>query len=143
MPELVAGIEDAVGLRPAPPQRIFVLKRGDRLHRMRAAERLDARLGHAEMLDLALGDQVLDGARDILDRHVGVDAVLVEQVDGLDAEPLQRAFDRLADALGPAVDAAVCAGLGSMSKPNLVAITTSSRNGASASPTNSSLVNGP
>ena len=84
----------------------------DRLHRMGAAERLNAGLRHAEMLDLALGDQVLDRAGDVLDRHVRVDPVLVEQVDGLDAEPLQRAVDRLPDVLGPAVDAAIFARLG-------------------------------
>ena len=59
-PELVAGVEDAVRLGRAPPERIFVLKRGDRLDRMRAAKRLHARLGQAEMPDLALGDQVAD-----------------------------------------------------------------------------------
>ena len=62
---------------------------------MGAPERLDARLGHAEMPDLALGDQVLDRAGDVLDRHVGIDAVLVEEVDGVDAEPPERAIDRL------------------------------------------------
>ena len=46
---------------------------------MGTAERLDAGLGHAEMLDLAFGDQVADGAGDILDRHVGVDAMLVSR----------------------------------------------------------------
>ena len=81
-------------------------------------------------LTLPSRDEVADGAGDILDRHVGIDPVLVEQVDGLDAEPLQRALDRLADTLGPAVDAAVLRRVsGSMSKPNLVAITTWSRNG--------------
>ena len=40
-------------LRLAPPQRIFALQRRDRLHRMRAADRLRAGLGQAEVLDLA------------------------------------------------------------------------------------------
>ena len=39
------------------------------------------RLGQAEVPDLAGPDQLLDGAGDVLDRHVRVDAVLVEQVD--------------------------------------------------------------
>jgi hypothetical protein len=45
----------------------------------------DAGLGEAEVLDLALGDEVLDGLWHVLDGNVGVDAVLVEQVDGLNA----------------------------------------------------------
>ena len=36
-------------------------------------------------------DQVLHRAGDVLDRHVRVDAVLVEQVDDVGPEPLQRA----------------------------------------------------
>ena len=45
----------------------------------------DTGLGKAEVLHLALRDQLLDGAGDVLDRHVRVDAVLVEQVDRVDA----------------------------------------------------------
>src|SRR3989442_8935737 len=37
-----------------------------------------------------LQDQLLDGARDVLDGDVRVDPVLVEDVDGLDAEALER-----------------------------------------------------
>ena len=81
--------------------------------------------GHAEVLHLALGDEVLDRAGDVLDRDLRVDAVLVEEVDGVDPEPLQRTFAGRADALGPAGDAHGSAwSAGSMSKPNLVAITT-------------------
>src|SRR3954452_12835176 len=35
---LLAGLEDAVRLRPARPQRVLVLERGDRLHGVRAAD---------------------------------------------------------------------------------------------------------
>ena len=61
--EFLARLEDAVGLRPARPQRILALQRGDRLHRVRAADGLRAGLGQAEVPDLALGDQLLDRAR--------------------------------------------------------------------------------
>ena len=40
-----------------------------------------ARLGQAEVPHLAGLDQLLDRAGDVLDRHVGVDPVLVEEVD--------------------------------------------------------------
>ena len=56
---------------------------------MGAADGLDARLGEAEVLDLALLDQLLDGAGDLLDRDVRVDAVLVEQVDPVGPQPPQ------------------------------------------------------
>ena len=60
---------------------------------------LRAGFGHAEVLDLALLDEFLDRAGDVFDGHVGVDAVLVEEVDGVDVEALERGFGDLADAL--------------------------------------------
>ena len=89
----------------APPQRIFALQRGDRLHRVRAADRLHAGFGQAEVLDLAFADQVLHRARDVLDRHVRIDAVLIEQIDAIGLQPLQRGLGDLPDVLGPAVQA--------------------------------------
>jgi len=41
---------------------------------------------------------------------VRVDAVLVEEVNGLDSEPLERALDALLDRLRPAVEAGALAG---------------------------------
>src|SRR3954452_18664556 len=49
------------------------------------------------MLDLARGDKVANGSGDIFDRNVRINAVLVEQIDRVDAEPPKRAFDCLAD----------------------------------------------
>ena len=54
-------------------------------------------------LTLPCLDQLLHRARHVFDRHVRVDAVLIEQVDGLDLEPLERALDGLLDVLRPAV----------------------------------------
>jgi hypothetical protein len=95
-----------VGLQLAEPQRILALQGRDRLHRVGLADGLGTGFRQAEMLDLALGDQVLDRPGHVLDRHVGIDAVLVEQVDHLDAQALQRGLGHLADVLGLAVDAA-------------------------------------
>ncbi len=64
-----------------------------------APERLDASLREAEVPDLALGDQLLHRPGDILDRHVRVDAVLVVQVDGVDAQAPERALRHLPDVL--------------------------------------------
>jgi hypothetical protein len=77
-----------------PPQRVFALERGDRLDGVRAANRLHARFGKAEVLDLALLNQFLHRARHVFDGHVRVNPVLIEQVDGLDLEPLERALRR-------------------------------------------------
>ncbi len=96
------------------------------------------------MPDLARRDQVLDRAGDLLDRHVGIDPVLIEEVDRFDPQALQRRLGDLLDPLGPAVQARQgFAPPGSRLKPNLVAITTLPRKGSSASPTSSSLVQGP
>ena len=87
----------------APPQRVFALQRRHGLDRVRAADRLHAGLGQAEVLDLAFANQVLDGSGDVLDRHVGIDAVLVEQIDTVRLEPLQRRLGDLADVRGAAI----------------------------------------
>jgi hypothetical protein len=57
---------------------------------MRQADRLGADLREAKVGDLALLDQLPHRAGDVFDRHAGVDAVLVEQVDALGSEPAQR-----------------------------------------------------
>ena len=109
---------------------------------MGAANCLHAGFGQAEVLHLALLNQVLHRSRDVFDRHVRVDAVLVEEVDGLDLEPLERRLGDLLDVRRPAVETRAVRPAVNVN-PNFVAITTRLRNGASASPTSSSLVNGP
>ena len=52
-PELLERRQDRV-LGLAPPERVLALQRGDGLDGVRAADRLHARLGEAEVLDLAL-----------------------------------------------------------------------------------------
>ena len=56
---------------------------------------LRAGFGQAEVLDLALADQLLHRAGHVLDRHVRIDAVLVEQVDGVGLEALERGLGDL------------------------------------------------
>ena len=73
---------------------------------------------------------------------VGVDAVLVEQVDAVGAQPPQRLLDGCAGSCRAGCRGPRACPVES-SKPNLVAMTTWSRTGSSASPTSSSLVNGP
>ena len=94
------------GFRFAPPQRIFALTARHRLDGMGAADGLRARFGEAEVLDLALLDQLLHRPGHVFDRHVGVDAVLIEQIDDVGLQPLERGLGDLLDMLRPAVEAA-------------------------------------
>jgi hypothetical protein len=55
---------------------------------------------------LARVDQLLHRAGDILDRHLGVDPVLVVQVDAVGAQPTQRVVDGTPDAVRPAAQTA-------------------------------------
>ena len=53
---------------------------------MRAADGLCPGLRHAEVLYLAFLDQVLHCSGNVFDGHFGIDAVLIEQIDGVDRE---------------------------------------------------------
>jgi hypothetical protein len=75
------------------------------LHGVRPPDRPDAGLGEPEVPDRALLDQLLHRSGHVLDWHVGVDAVLVEQVDAVGPEPPERVLDGAPDRLGPAVEA--------------------------------------
>ena len=57
---------------------------------MGAADGLHAGLGKAEVLHLAAPDEVLDRASNVLDRHVRIDAMLIEEIDGIGLEALER-----------------------------------------------------
>src|SRR3984957_15685399 len=59
------------------------------------------------MADLAVSDQLLHRAGHILDGYVGIDSMLVKQVDDLDAQSLQRGIADLPDMLGAAVQASL------------------------------------
>ena len=56
-------------------------------------------------LTLPCLDQLLHRPGHVLDGHVRVDAVLIEQVDGVGPEPLERRLGDLLDVLRPAVQA--------------------------------------
>ena len=55
------------------------------------------------MLDLALLNQVFHRSGDVFNGYVGINPVLIEQIDGIHFEALQRAFGNLLDVLWPAV----------------------------------------
>jgi hypothetical protein len=70
---------------------------------VRPADVVHTGLGQPEVLDLPCRDEVFDCPGDVLDRYLWVDAVLVQQVDGGHAEPLQGVLDGGPDVLRPAV----------------------------------------
>ena len=57
------------------------------------------------MLHFTLLDQVLYCARDVFNGHAGIDPMLVQQIDHIDLEPLERAFGGVLDMLRLAVQA--------------------------------------
>jgi len=59
------------------------------VHGVGAADRGRGGLGEPEVADLAGVDEFADGARDVLDRHVRVDAMLVEQIDPIRPQSFQ------------------------------------------------------
>src|ERR1700704_3294860 len=76
---------------------------------MCATNRLDACFRKPKVFDLAFLDQVLHGSRDLLDWHVRVNTVLIEEVDRIDLEALERGLGDLFDVPGPTVQTALLA----------------------------------
>src|ERR1700730_527644 len=91
--------------RLSPPQRIFVLHCRHRLHCMCATDGLHSWLRKTEVLDLSFLNHVLHRSRHIFYRHIGIDTMLVEQIDDVAPESLQRSFGDLLDVLWPAIQA--------------------------------------
>src|SRR5512143_134098 len=102
--ELPQGGDDA-RLEVPFPERVLALQSRNRGDRVCTADRLFARLGQAEEPYLALGDELGHRTDHVLDRHHGIDAVLVQEVDVLRAQPAERPFHGLAHTLRPAVHA--------------------------------------
>src|SRR6185437_390441 len=96
---------DDTGLEVPLPQRVLALQRRDRVHGVRAADRLLARLGETEEANLPVVHEAGHGSCYVLDRHRGIHAVLVQQVDVVRLQPAQRALDGFADVCRPAVHA--------------------------------------
>jgi hypothetical protein len=86
-----AGGRDDVVLGLAPEQRPLELHRGDRVDGVRGLELVAGDLGDAEVPHLALMDELCHRADGLGDRGLGVHAVQVVEVDGLD----ERTFDEL------------------------------------------------
>ena len=90
-PKLLKGRHHCL-FRLAPEQRVLALERRDWLNGVSAANRLRARFRKAEVLHLAFMNQILHRARNIFDGNIQVDPMLVEQIDRINLETLERAL---------------------------------------------------
>ena len=70
-------------------------------------------LGHAEMPDLALLNEIRDRTDRVFERNARVDARWFVQVDHIDAQPLQRIGAEVLDGVGTRVEPKESAGTGS------------------------------
>src|SRR5208283_5384837 len=86
-----------------PPEGVLALEGRDWLNGMGAADRLSTRLRHAEMLYLALCNEIFHGPGDVFHRHVRVNTVLIEQIDDVGPEALQSRVCHFANTFRPAV----------------------------------------
>ena len=87
-----------------------------------ATDRLHSCFRKPEVLDLTFLNQILYRCRHLFDWHVRINAMLIEEIDGIGVDSLERGFGDLLDVLWPAIGPAL---LGTLEvKPNLVAITT-------------------
>src|SRR4029077_17501600 len=87
----------------SPPERILALNCRDRLDCVCATNRLHSWLGKAEVLHLAFLNQFLHRSRHVFDWHVGVDPVLIEQIDHIGSESLERSVSNFFDVLRSAI----------------------------------------
>ncbi len=96
-------------LQIARPQRILALQRRDRMHLFRAANGVRRRFGQAQMTHFAGLDQLGHRADGFFDGHAWIDAMLVIQIDMIDAEPLETGIAGQMYVLGCSIDADECA----------------------------------
>jgi hypothetical protein len=95
----------------SPEKRVLALQRCEGLNCVGAADRLRARFGKAEVLHLTFLNQIFDGARNVLDRHVEIDSMLVKQVYGIDLQSLKRPFCDVFDVFWPTIESAPLASI--------------------------------
>lgn len=73
---------------------------------MSAANRVRGGFGEADVADFALANEIGESADGFLDGSFGIDAMLVVQIDSVDAEALQAGVAGGANVSAGAVDAA-------------------------------------
>ena len=87
----------------APEEGVLALQCSDGLHRVCAADVFCACFREPEVFDFACLDEILDGASSVFDGRVGVDAMLIKEVNGVGPKALERPLDDLLDVVRAAV----------------------------------------
>ncbi len=105
--------------RFSPPQRIFTLERGDGLNCVGATNGLHGSFRKSEVCDFALLDGLLHGSGDVFNGNVRIDAVLVEKIDDIGPESLERGLRDFFDMFRPTVQPSLFAGVGINFEPEL------------------------
>ena len=113
------------------------------MHRVGVADGVGSRFRQPEVDDLARLDELLDGAGDVFDGNCRVDTMLVVEIDAIGAQAAQRAVDGATDAGGIAAEPARGDAVLLEREPELGGDDDVIAEGSRASPTMSSLVNGP
>src|SRR5579872_1393658 len=90
-------------LRFSPPQRVFALQRRHRLYFVGSANRLCASLRQPKVFHLALLDQVPDSSRHVFNRNLVINAMLVEKINDVGFQALERCLGNLLNVLWPAI----------------------------------------
>src|SRR5262245_25408876 len=71
---------------------------------MSSSDRRRARLGETEMAHFALFDQIAHRSGYVLDGDIRINTMLIEQIDRLETQALERSICNCADVLGATVD---------------------------------------
>ena len=79
---------------------------GDGLNGVGAANGFRACFGKTEVLHFALLNQLLYRAGDVFDGHFEIDAMLIEEIDGVGLEALERSLRNFFDVLRAAIERA-------------------------------------
>ena len=87
----------------AGERRVLELERRDRPDGQRALDQLRRMVREAAVANLSLGDELLERAPRLLDRHAAVDVVELQEVEPLATEPAQALLAAAPDRLGAQV----------------------------------------
>ena len=94
--------EGLQGHFPSSTYCLLILDRRHRLYCMCTANRLHSCFRESEMPDFAFADQFLHSTGYIFDWHFWINTMLIEQIDVMRLESLERCFGNFLDVLRPA-----------------------------------------
>src|SRR6185295_16260883 len=103
--QAACGRQVAVPFDVSGPKRIFTLQRRDRMDLRSPFESCGRGFGKAQVPHLACAHELGHCTDRFLDRRIGIDTVLIIQIDGVDAEALQTRVTSRADVFRAAIDA--------------------------------------